>query len=89
MQASAAETLALKGLTFLALDPSRMLRFMTASGSDLDDVRARAGDPELLAAVLDFLLSDDALLLEFAAREGIKAELLHAARRALPGDYRE
>jgi hypothetical protein len=81
----AAETLALKGLAFLALDPNRLLRFLAATGLDLDDLRARAADPELLAAVLDFLLAEDALLLEFSASEGLDTKHLHAARHALPG----
>jgi hypothetical protein len=85
MQAIAAETLALKGLAFLAGDPQKLLRFLAATGLELDDLRARAGEPELLAAILDFLLSEDALLIEFSASERLDADLVHGARRALPG----
>ena len=85
MRAADAETLALKALGFLARDTDALLRLLTLSGLELDDLRERAGDPELLAAVMDFLLSDDGLLARFAEEEGLGAEEIHAARRALPG----
>jgi hypothetical protein len=85
MRTADAETLALKALGFLARDTDALLRLLTLSGLELDDLRERAGDPELLAAVVDFLLSDDALLGRFAEEEGLRTEEIHAARRALPG----
>ena len=89
MQDSAAETLALKGLAYLAGDGDALVRFLTQSGLELEDLRARAGTSELLAAVLDFLLSDDALLTEFCAAYAVKPQAVHAARRALPGSAPE
>ena len=60
------------------------MRFLTQSGLELDDLVTRIGEPDLLAGVLDFLLTDDALLTGFAASEGVNAARIHAARRALP-----
>ncbi len=85
MQASAAQTLALNALTHIACDGDILVRFLRVSGLEPDDLRQRAGDPELLAAVIDFLLSDENLCTGFLAAEGIDAKMLHAARRALPG----
>jgi hypothetical protein len=85
MLSTAAETLALKGLAFLARDPGQLLRFLAATGIELDDLRARAEEPELLAAVIDFLLAEDELLLQFSASEGYEPTVIHNARRALPG----
>jgi Protein of unknown function (DUF3572) len=85
MQSTSAETLALKGLAFLARDPEQLLRFLTATGVELDHLRQRAEDPELLAAVLDFLLAEEALLLDFSASEGLDAMAVRGACRALPG----
>jgi hypothetical protein len=81
----AAETLALKALAFLATDADALMRFLTQTGLDLDDLKLRAGDAELLAGVLDFLLGEDALVTAFAAEEGVDPTFIHAARRALPG----
>jgi hypothetical protein len=39
----------------------------------------------LLAAVIDFLLADEKLCADFVADENIAPQMLHAARRALPG----
>jgi uncharacterized protein DUF3572 len=85
MHASQAETLALKGLAFLASDGETLLRLLTLTGLELDDLRTRAAEPELLAAVMDFLLSDDALLTRFSEDEDLDVKEIHAARRALPG----
>jgi hypothetical protein len=85
MQSSAAQTLALKALTHLAGDREDLLRFLKISGLEPDDLKQRAGDPELLAAVIDFLLSDETLCTGFLTAERIDPKTLHAARRALPG----
>jgi uncharacterized protein DUF3572 len=70
----AAEAIALQGLTFLAEDPARMLRFLKLTGQELGEVRARAGTPELSLAVLEHLAGDESLLLVFAASRGVAAE---------------
>ena len=85
MQSSAAQTLALNALTHIAGDSEILGRFLKISGLEPDDLRHRAGDPELLAAVIDFLLSDESLCTSFLAAERIDAKTLHAARHALPG----
>ena len=85
MQSSAAQTLALNALTHIAGDGQILARFLKISGLEPDDLRQRAGDPELLAAVIDFLLSDESLCTGFLAAKRIDPKMLHAARRALPG----
>ena len=75
----------MKVLTFLAGESDELGRFLALSGLAPEELRERAGDPLLLAAVLDFVLADDKLLLAFAAGEGVDAKLVHTARRALPG----
>ncbi|MEY4879571.1 MAG: hypothetical protein RJB62_1040 [Pseudomonadota bacterium] len=84
MDVSAAEILALKALSWAASGEA-LPRFLGASGIEIDDLRDRAGDPELLAAMLDFLLTDDSLVTEFCAAEDISLRDIHDARRALPG----
>ena len=50
-----AEILALKALNWAATVQGTLPRFVAHSGVELDDLRRQAGDPELLAALLDFL----------------------------------
>jgi len=89
MRRSEAETLGLKVLAFLARDGDVLARFLVLSGIEIEDLRARAGDPELLGAVVDFLLGDDALLTAFAEEEALAPATIHAIRRALPGGAAE
>ena len=85
MRADAAETLALRALAWAAADGAALAEFLTRSGLELHDLRARAADPELLAAFLDFLLTGDKMLEALCAAEGLDPAQIHAARRALPG----
>ena len=62
-----AEAIALQGLTFLAQEPARFLRFLKLTGLEPHDARALAGTPELGLAVLEHLAQDESLLLVFAA----------------------
>ena len=66
--------MALKGLAHLAADEGVLAAFLESRrGSMSSDLRARAGDPELLAAVIDFLLADDSRLVAFCEAERINA----------------
>ncbi|HSM94902.1 MAG TPA: DUF3572 domain-containing protein [Rhizomicrobium sp.] len=80
-----AEILALKGLAFLANSDEPLDRFMALSGAAADELRDRAGEPEFLAAVVDFLMSDEALLTGFCDSASIDPQDLQIARMALPG----
>jgi len=85
MDRKAAEITALKALAYLAGEAGAMARFLTISGLEPQELRARAGEPEMLAAVVDFLLADEPVLLGFCEAESESPASLHAARRALPG----
>jgi hypothetical protein len=84
-EADAAQALALRALAFLAEEPERLGRFLALSGLGPDELRSRATDPALLGGVLDHLLSDEPLLLAFAAAEELPPEQVARARRHLPG----
>ena len=79
------EVVALAALGFLAGEPERLVRFLALSGMTPQDLRERAGEPVLLAAVLDHLLADESLLFEFAEAEAMHPAEVGAARRKLPG----
>ena len=80
-----AEALAVQALVWMAGDAELVGRFLAATGAGPADLRARAAEPEFLGFVLDFLLSDEAALVAFAAAENIRPELPMRARPALPG----
>lgn len=80
-----AEHLALTALTWIAAQPEIAGGFLGAAGAGVDELRTRAGDPEFLGFVLDFLLGDEEMLLAFCTDEGIQPDRPMRARAALPG----
>ena len=85
MHVEAAETLALEALAFLASDERRLGALLAQAGWTLDELRAGASDPIVLAGVLDFLLSDERLVVAFCEAANCVPEAPLRARRALPG----
>lgn len=84
-----AEALAVAALSFLAEEPDRLGSFLAQTGLEPDGIRAAAGTPGFLPAILDYLIGDEALLLDFAAGQGIDPASIPAARSALPGARRD
>lgn len=85
MQRDAAETLALRALAWLAADDDLLGRFLGASGAAPGDLMTGASDPRFLAAVLDFVLTDDSIVMAFCDAEGYPYPAPMQARAALPG----
>lgn len=84
-----AEAFAAQVLAWLAEDHARLGSFLGWSGESPDQLRARIADPGLLLAVIDFLMADEALLLEACAALDLPPETPGQARAGLPGgaDY--
>jgi Protein of unknown function (DUF3572) len=80
-----AETIAVQALGFLAGEPQRFVRFLTLTGLTIEDVRARAGTADLLAAVLSHLTSDESLLLTFTAETHVAPDAIAPALALLQG----
>lgn len=80
-----AESLALQALTWLAGQDELFGAFLAHAGTDVSAVMARAGEPELLGSVLDFLLQDEQQLLNFCAEAGLRPDEPMRARAYLPG----
>ena len=78
-----AEELALAALAATLNDERRAQRFLDLTGLSPDELRGRAGDPGLLAALLAFLEAHEPDLMEVAAAIGVRPEALVAARRNL------
>jgi hypothetical protein len=78
-----AEALAIRALAYLAGDNRRLARFLELSGLEPGSLRGAASSPHFLAAVLDHILGEEALLLAFARAEAIRPESIAESRRAL------
>ena len=75
--------LALRALAASLADQRLATRFLSLSGIDPPDLRQRADDPALLAALLRFLEAHEPDLMAIAAELGVKPEALVAARLEL------
>jgi hypothetical protein len=80
-----AEILALEALAWLAGQPDAVAKFLTISGLTASDLRRAVGDSGLQGSVLDFLLADENLLLDFCQNASLKPQAVHNARHRLDG----
>jgi hypothetical protein len=78
--------LALAALTATLGDSRRAHRFLDLTGIGTDELRARAGEPGLLAALIRFLEAHDPDLLAVSEELGVSPHVLVQARRKLEGE---
>ena len=77
------ETLALNALAATLSDERRARRFLDLSGIETVELRRRAGEPQLLAALIRFLEAHEPDLLAVAQEIGAAPAELVEARRVL------
>jgi hypothetical protein len=80
-----AEALALSALAWTLADEDRAQRLIDTTGLFPADLRARIGEPGVLAAALGFLEAHEPDLVACAVDLGVKPEALVAARHVLGG----
>ncbi|TGX54881.1 DUF3572 family protein [Sphingomonas gei] len=78
-----AEALALQALVWTLGDPARASRLLDLTGLDPAELRARAGEPALLAATLGFLEAHEPDLIACAEALDVTPAGLVAARGEL------
>jgi len=78
-----AQALALLALATAVSDERRARRFLDLTGIGTDELRARAADPVLLAALIRFLEAHEPDLVAVSKAIGVGPESLVAARREL------
>ena len=82
-QRQTAAALALKSLAWTLTDQARADRLLALTGLDPEGLRARIGEPEVLAAAIKFLEAHEPDLLACAEALDAKPEAIVAARRSL------
>ncbi|EAQ10733.1 uncharacterized protein DUF3572 [Maritimibacter alkaliphilus HTCC2654] len=85
MKQEMAETIGLQALGWLAGNDDLLPVFLGSTGGDVGALREGAGDPQFLAAVLDFITMDDAWVVAFCDASGLDYAQPMQARQALPG----
>src|SRR5262249_45573709 len=82
---AAAEALAIEALGFLAAEPERLGPFLAMSGLGPEQIRKAATEPHFLAGVLDHVINNERLLIDFSAQAQVKPEAVMRAAAALGG----
>ena len=85
MTAEQAAVTALQVLSWLIGDDDLRDVFMGATGAGPEALRDQAADPAFQAAVLDFLMLDDAWVMRFCDAHELPYDLPMRARATLPG----
>ncbi|OJW51037.1 MAG: hypothetical protein BGO67_11930 [Alphaproteobacteria bacterium 41-28] len=87
MKSEQAETIALQALSFLVRDDKLLSHFLMTTGLTPQELKKRIREPDLLGGVLDAILSNDTILLDFCNATSLSPETIVMARRALPGGF--
>jgi hypothetical protein len=85
VNAQEARDIATEAFLFLVSDQKQLVDFLGQSGLDPTSLSARARDPETLVFVLDYVQSNESLLLAFSANSGHKPETIAAAAHVIGG----
>lgn len=85
MSRQRAELIGLWAVAWLAQEDELFQVFMGSTGANEADIRASVQNVEFQAAVLDFLLMDDAWITAFCQAHELEADTALMARAALPG----
>lgn len=85
LNTSEAESIAISGFTYLANEPEILSQFLSITGVSPNELRESIDQPAFLVGILDFFLSDDKKLLEFAKSKKINPENVHIARQLIAG----
>lgn len=85
MDQKQAETRALSVLAWLVGNDELLPVFLGATGASEADLRVRIAETEFLASVLDFLMMDDAWVMDYCDGENLPYDTPMRARQSLPG----
>ncbi len=85
MNRERAETLALEALAHVVQDDRLGPAFLDTTGVVPQDLAARAGDVDVMIAILTFLMQDDRRILDFCQATGRQPDEPAQALAALPG----
>ena len=75
-----AEIVALRALAWIVADDQLGPRLLATTGLEVADLRTRAADPQVLAAVFDFLAANEPDLVACADAIGLKPADIATAR---------
>ncbi len=89
MDSDRAEIIAINSLSFIATDEKQLSTYLNLCGLDIHTLKENMTNPQkrcgVLAGILDYLLGNENLLLEFAESYEINPTDIGLARQHFPG----
>ncbi|MEP3244800.1 MAG: DUF3572 domain-containing protein [Sneathiella sp.] len=85
MNQELADITALKAIAYLVADEEKREWLMAETGLSPDDLAGSTDAPEVLAGVLDFLLTHEEILVDFCTAWDVEPTLLAKIRPLFPG----
>jgi hypothetical protein len=83
-----AESVAISAFSYITADEERLSRFLAVSGLRPDTIRSAASSAGFFAAILDYVASDEPLLVALAKEMNTKPERIMEARWTLsPSEF--
>ena len=83
-----AENVAVGAFSYIISDEERLGRFMAVSGLQPDTIRSAASSPGFFAGILDYVVSDEPLLIALAKERDTKPEHIMQAHWTLsPSEF--
>lgn len=89
MNQELADIIALKAVTYLLSDEKRISWLLGETGLDTTALKQSPDNPEILAGILDFLLSHEDILVDFCDTNEIDSTSLQRIRHLYPGAIQE
>ena len=89
MNQELADIIALKAVTYLLSDEKRISWLLGETGLDTAALKQSPDNPEILAGILDFLLSHENILVDFCDTNEIDPTYLQRIRHLYPGATQE
>ena len=80
-----AQTISIQAIGFIAAQEDILNQLLGSSGLALADLKTGLQNPEILAAVLDWLLQNEKILLLFCEEFEVIPDLIWRSRNQLPG----
>ncbi|WP_025899814.1 DUF3572 domain-containing protein [Sneathiella glossodoripedis] len=85
MNQEQADIISLKAVTYLLSDEKRISWLLGETGLDVTSLRQSPDNPEILAGILDFLLSHENILVDFAQNCDVDPSIIYKIRPLYPG----
>lgn len=83
MNSNQAKTLAIQALTFITAEPKYLNEFIAVTGLDPKIIRDNINNDEFLESILDYILSNENLLISYCEAENIDPKSPSIAKSAL------